>query len=100
MLARLIKLIALEVPLVEVEMRAVLQSEVGSTAEHQRQVGVAMAVSVRHAATEEGHRRTQERLTIQILRLRQLAEEVAILLDGERVVVRELLHVAGIAAVM
>ena len=100
MLTGFVELIALEVPLVEVEMAAVLQPHVGATGQHERQVGVAVAVSVRHAAAEEGHRRAQERLAAQIFCLRQPGEEVAVLLDGEGVIVRELLHVALIAAVV
>ena len=93
-LAGLVELVALEVALVEVEMAAVLQAEVRAAGEHQREVGVAVAVAVGHAAAEERHRRAQERLAVEILRLREPGEEVAELLDGEGVVVGELLHVA------
>ena len=77
-----------------------LQAEVRAAGEHQREVGVAVAVAVGHAAAEERHRRAQERLAVEVLGLREPGEEVAELLDGEGVVVGELLHVAGIAAVV
>ncbi len=86
--------------LVEVEMTSVLQAQVRAAGEHQREVGIAMAVAVAHAAAEERHRRTQKRLASEVLGLREPSEEVAELLDGKGVVVGELFHVAGIAAVV
>ena len=86
--------------LVEVEMAAVLQAEVRAAGEHQREVGIAVAVAVAHAAAEEGHRGAEKRLATEVLGLRQPGEEVAELLDGEGVVVGELFHVARIAAVV
>ena len=59
-----------------------------------------MAVAVRHAAAEERHGRVQERFASEVLGFGEAGEEVAELLDGERVVVRELLHVAGVASVV
>jgi len=69
--------------LVEVEMLTVLQTKVRATGEHQREVGVAMTVTLGHAAAEERHRRAQERLAIDVIGLREPGEEVAQLLDGE-----------------
>ena len=86
--------------LVEVEMTSVLQAQVRAAGEHQREVGIAMAVAVAHAAAEERHRRAQKRLASEVLGLREPSEEVAELLDGKGVVVRELFHVARIAAVV
>ena len=59
-----------------------------------------MAVAVAHAAAEERHCRTQERLPCQVLGLREPGEKVAELLDGKGVVAGELLYVAGIAPVV
>ena len=59
-----------------------------------------MAVAVGHPAAEERHRRGQQGLAVEVLGLLQPAQEVAELLDGEGVVVRQLLHVAGVAAVV
>ena len=81
-------------------MAAVLQADIRTTGEHQWEVGVAVAVSVRHATTKERHRRAQQRLAVDVLRLLEPREEVAELLDGERVVVGELFHVAFVPAVM
>ena len=86
--------------LVEVEMAAVLQAEVGAAGEHQREVRVAVAVAVGHAAAEKRHRGAEERFAAEVLGLRESREEVAELLDGEGVVVGELLDVTRIAAVM
>ena len=86
--------------LIEVEMAAVLQTEVRAAGEHQREVGVAMTVAVGHATAEECHRRAQKGLTVEVLGLREPGEEVAELLNGEGVVVGELLDVARIAAMV
>ena len=86
--------------LVEVEMTSVLQAEVRAAGEHQWEVGIAVAVAVAHAASEEGHRGAQERLATEVLGLGEPSEEVAELLDGEGVVVGKLFHVAQIAAVV
>ena len=99
-LTGLVESVAAEVPLIEVDMAAVLQAKVRTAGEHQRQVGVAVAVAVRHAAAKERHRRAKQWLAAQVLRLFESREEVAELLDGEGVVVGEFLHVAFIAAVV
>ena len=85
---------------VEVEVRAMTQTEVLAAGEYEREVGITVAVAVGHPAAEERHRRIKEGLAAEVLRLREAAEEVAELFDRERVVVRELLHVTGIASVV
>ena len=85
---------------VEVDVAAVLQAKVGTAGEHKGKVCIAMAVAVAHAAAEESHCGAEERLAAHVLGLREPGEEVAKLLDGEGVVLGELLHVAGIAAVV
>jgi len=52
-----------------------------------------MAVAVGHAAAEERHRGAKHRLAVEVLGLREPGEEVAVLLDGEGVVVGELFDV-------
>jgi hypothetical protein len=47
-----IELVALEVTLIEIEMAAVLETEIGSTGEHDWKIRVAMTVAVTHAASE------------------------------------------------
>ena len=59
-----------------------------------------MAVAVRHAAAEQRHSRADEWLAIEVFRFCEAAEKVAELLDGKGVIVRELFHVTGIAAVV
>ena len=85
---------------VEVDVAAVLQAKVGTAGEHKGKVCIAMTVAVAHAAAEESHCGAEERLAAHVLSLREPGEEVAKLLDGEGVVLGELLHVAGIAAVV
>ena len=85
---------------VEVEVRAMTQTEVLAAGEHEREVSITVAVAVGHPAAEERHRRIKEGLTAEVLRFREAAEEVAELFDRKRVVVRELLHVTGIASVV
>ncbi len=85
---------------IEVDVTAVLQAEVRAAGEHQRKVGIAMTVAVGHAAAEQCHRGAQERLAVEVLRLREPGEKVTELLDGKGVVVGELFHVARIAAVV
>ena len=100
MLTGIVELIALEVSLIEVEMAAVLQTEVRAAGEYQREIGITMAVAVGHPATEQCHGRAQQRLAVEIVGLCQPGEKVAELLDGERVILGELFHVAQIAAVV
>ena len=80
--------------LIKVEMAAVLQAEIRPAREHQRKIRVAVAVAVRHAAAEERHRGAQERFAVEILGLREPGEEVAVLLNGEGVIVGQLFDVA------
>jgi len=87
-------------PLVEVEVAAMLQSQIGSTRQYQWQIGVAMAVSITHATAEQCHGGPEHRSTIQVLSFRKSREEVPELFDGKGVVIRKLFHVAGIAAVV
>ena len=54
--AGFVELVAAEVALVEVEVASVLQAKLRATSKHERQVGIAMAVAVGHAAAEECHR--------------------------------------------
>ena len=49
----IVELVTLEVPLIEIEVTAVLQSEVGSAGKDQRKIGVAVTVSVGHSAAKE-----------------------------------------------
>ena len=97
---RFVELVAAEVALVEVEMAAVLQAEVRTAGEHQREVGVSVAVAVDMPLPKSAIVEPKQRLAIDVLRLLESREEVAELLDGERVVIGELLHVARIAAVV
>ena len=77
-----------------------LQTQSGAPREHERQVPVAVAVALGHAAAKERHRGVEERPAIEILRLREPRQEVGELLGHEDVVLRELLHVVRIAAVV
>ena len=56
MLAWLVKLVALEVALIKVEMFAMLQTKIGPTGKNQREIRISMAMALRHTATEERHR--------------------------------------------
>lgn len=53
--AGLVEGVAVEMALVEVQMTPVIQAKVRAAGEHQRQVGVTVAVAVGHAAAEERH---------------------------------------------
>ena len=59
-----------------------------------------MAMPVGHAAAEERHRRIEQWLAAEVLGLGEAGQEVTELLDGEGVVVRERLDVAGVASVV
>ena len=53
MIPGVIEGVAVKVTLVEIKVASVPQAEVRTTGEHQRQVGVAVAVTIGHAASEE-----------------------------------------------
>ena len=53
--AGLVERVTVKVALVEVHMASVLQAEIRAASEYQWQIGVAMAVTVGHAAAEERH---------------------------------------------
>ena len=53
MLARLLQLVPREMALIEVQMTAMLQPQIRSTGQHQRQVGIAMTVAITHAAAKQ-----------------------------------------------
>src|SRR5688572_13271947 len=81
-------------------MAAVPQAEVGAAGEDERKIRIPVAVTVGHAAAEKRHRGAEEWLAVEVLGFREPREEIAELLDRERVVVGEFFDVARIAAVV
>jgi hypothetical protein len=65
----LVELVALKMSLIEIQVATVLEAELGSTSEYEREIGVAMAMPVAHAATEKSHRRTKEGLAVKVFGL-------------------------------
>ena len=100
MLGRFVELIALEMPLIEVKMAAVSEAEIGAAGQHEWQVGIAVTVPVGHAASKQGHRGAQHRVSAEVLCLAQSCQEVTELFDRKRIVVCKLLHVALVAPVV
>lgn len=98
--AGFVESVSVEMALVEVDVAAVFEAEVGTACEDEGEVGVSVAVAIGHAATKEGHGRAEERLASKILGFGESGEEVAELFDGKGVVVGEFFHVSFITAVV
>ena len=76
-----------------------LDAEGLSASEHDRKVGVPMAVAIGHAATVEAHRAVEER-TVRVLNIGESIEKVTELLNIKGVAGGEVLHHSRIAVVM
>ena len=76
---------------VEVNVPPVIQSELAAAGEDDRQVRVAVTVTKRHTAAEQGHRGIQQR-AFSIFRFSEPIEEIAELLDVECVARRQIVQ--------
>ena len=84
---------------VEVDVPTVPDSESATAGQNDRQIGVAVTVTERHAAAVQRHRRINQR-AVGVLHLAQPIEEVAELLDVERVAGGQILHQFRVRVVM
>ena len=99
-LTGIVELIPIKVALVEIEMSTVLETAGGTPGQNQRQVGIAMTVTVSHTASKKGHRGVEQRFAIKIGRLGEAGQEIGKLFHGKGIAHGEFLHVTGIPVVM